>query len=303
LRERLAVFESLFNNEGGAKMNNRVVPPAEGPKFDEVSVEEESRRAEEEEEDEEESERKIKSEKRSSDLVHELTQEVANLRLTKKALENKVRDVEIENMTLQQKFLPNNSYLKIRKPNVPPEASFNSHQYYQNLITRTKYNQKMLQDQNQSEILQGDIETNTTLPRDTSNITQDSVYQTPMRSKGDRVGTGYDQTRYSSVGSENRARTDENTGVVAIGSYLPKLRTEASDFNNNYHNGNAMNSSPSVAKKSTNVWLTGLFKKRANSTLRRIGTGNKLNEKTGYPGRTLEEIEKSTLSPRRIANK
>jgi len=299
LRERLSVFESLFNNEG-AKLK---IPAAAPPTYNTAvaaaavvnSVEEDF--DEDLREIDDEYEGKARQEKRSSNLVQELTQEVTNLRLTKKALENKVRDAEIENMTLQQKFLPPS--LKTRKANLP-EASFNSHQYYQNLITRTKYNQKLLPDQqNQTEMFQGDSETAATLQKDSSAVTQDSMYQTPIRSKADR-DRAYDQTRYSSVGAENRNKTDENV-VMPIGSYLPKLRTEASDLNSN--NGN---SSPSIVKRSTNVWLSGLFKKRANSTLRRIGTGNKLGEKRGYTpniSKTLEEMEKSVMSPRRNINK
>jgi len=214
---------------------------------------------------------------------------VNTLRLYKKVLENKVRDAEIENITLQQKAYPVYPVVKGRK-NFPMEVSFNPQQYYQSLISKSKYLQKGPPDSHNGSYL-ADIDRQETAPSfqkedirssDLSNFTANKIDSDKLEEK-----------RVSSVGGESRFYADDFSSVGA--GVLPKLRENK--FEAGESKAATLEPFNSSQRKGNNVWLSGLFKKRANSTLRKMNTGNfKKDEKS-----EAYSMDRRSASPTRLA--
>ena len=212
----------------------------------------------------------ILDETKSNPSANELAEEVLNLRRHKKVLENRVRDVEIENISLQQKAYPNSSLLRGHKKYLDG-GPINPLQYSKAISMKPQGIQKLLSD------IRGDTPSVNGMNGDPNmspvdRLLENSFYTTAKT----------DLERLTGDRAMSPVRDRVNPRMV--GHYLPKLRDYSQDQNGEGMSNSALDSSPLLSKKNDNVWLSGFLQKRAHSTLRRLKSGSSKNVRNSMTG-------------------
>lgn len=198
--------------------------------------------------------------------AHEPQEEVIQPRRHTKALSEKFREPEIENVALPQKGNPPSYLLNGRKTHNLDE-SFNPQKYYSTLTSKENSSQKKLAGARKETFSAGQEDMTLTSLKDEANSTKNSSYY-PMnridfwKINGERT-----------TSSPEVKRLGKDFNIPGYG--LPRLKEAGYGGGNEILNNSSIEGASQFAKNSNNVWMSGFIKKRANSTLRK-------NKLTGF---------------------